>query len=427
MRTSYFFILIFIFATTLFAKEPDLSSSDPYAVLGLETNVSLDEVKRAYRRLALKYHPDRNPGDKTAERNFKDVAEAYERIQDGVPTMEWAATGTSANNSSTYRFRGFSGEPVGVWFNRLNEAYERYFRESLASNFDPKETAISYALKEAMVHLGGWNTDPVQNIHVLFATIGMDAPLLKAIDLFLNANMGHFLRSRPTVQAIRHLGEVAFGFGIGRSLNSPEWIRFKTAISDLMRESLVLAHTPTDFIELVRFEFSNRHWPGSQNPNDYKTHYLLLWERAKQFGSRFGTRPAEFLAGMLANLPPEFDGHNGFIASTIFDMAVGEFINGLRIPEISDSLSQEDRVRILIAARHLGIRQSNSTVYRLGNIPDRATAYLTRFFEENPELSRRYRSQVFGAKAFLSGLCLKYFPTLAAPKSPLPRLLEGPK
>lgn len=55
---------------------------DYYEVLGLDKNASEDDVKRAYRKLAIKYHPDRNPGDKVAEEKFKEAAEAYDVLHD---------------------------------------------------------------------------------------------------------------------------------------------------------------------------------------------------------------------------------------------------------------------------------------------------------------------------------------------------------
>jgi molecular chaperone DnaJ len=55
---------------------------DFYEVLGLARNASEDDIKKAYRKLAMKYHPDRNPGDKAAEDKFKEVKEAYEILSD---------------------------------------------------------------------------------------------------------------------------------------------------------------------------------------------------------------------------------------------------------------------------------------------------------------------------------------------------------
>ena len=55
---------------------------DYYEVLGVQKNASLDEIKKAYRKLAIQYHPDKNPGDKQAEEKFKEATEAYEILGD---------------------------------------------------------------------------------------------------------------------------------------------------------------------------------------------------------------------------------------------------------------------------------------------------------------------------------------------------------
>jgi molecular chaperone DnaJ len=59
-----------------------MDKRDYYQVLGVDKNASPDDIKRAYRRLAIKYHPDKNPGDKEAEEKFKECAEAYEVLSD---------------------------------------------------------------------------------------------------------------------------------------------------------------------------------------------------------------------------------------------------------------------------------------------------------------------------------------------------------
>src|ERR687892_475324 len=59
-----------------------MTTQDYYAVLGVQRNAAPDDIKKAYRKLALQYHPDRNPGDKAAEDRFKEAAEAYAVLAD---------------------------------------------------------------------------------------------------------------------------------------------------------------------------------------------------------------------------------------------------------------------------------------------------------------------------------------------------------
>ncbi|HWW83306.1 MAG TPA: DnaJ domain-containing protein, partial [Vicinamibacterales bacterium] len=60
-----------------------MSKRDYYEVLGVSRSASDGEIKSAYRKLAMKYHPDRNPGDQVAEERFKEAAEAYAILADG--------------------------------------------------------------------------------------------------------------------------------------------------------------------------------------------------------------------------------------------------------------------------------------------------------------------------------------------------------
>lgn len=59
-----------------------MAAKDYYNVLGVGKNASDEEIKRAYRKLAMKYHPDRNPNKKEAEERFKEINEAYAVLSD---------------------------------------------------------------------------------------------------------------------------------------------------------------------------------------------------------------------------------------------------------------------------------------------------------------------------------------------------------
>jgi len=80
---------------------------DLYDVLGISRNASTDEIKKAYRRLALQYHPDKNPGDKTAEEKFKEVAEAYAILSDPEKRARYDRFGHTATTGAG-DFGGFT-------------------------------------------------------------------------------------------------------------------------------------------------------------------------------------------------------------------------------------------------------------------------------------------------------------------------------
>ena len=69
---------------------------DYYEVLGVDRNASEEEIKKAYRKLAKKYHPDMNPGDKDAEKKFKEASEAYAVLSDAEKRRQYDQFGHSA-------------------------------------------------------------------------------------------------------------------------------------------------------------------------------------------------------------------------------------------------------------------------------------------------------------------------------------------
>jgi len=73
-----------------------MAKRDYYEVLDVSRDASQDEIKKAYRKQALKYHPDKNPGDKTAEEKFKEAAEAYEVLRDSQKRQKYDQFGHAA-------------------------------------------------------------------------------------------------------------------------------------------------------------------------------------------------------------------------------------------------------------------------------------------------------------------------------------------
>lgn len=110
--------------------------SDPYEILGVGKSATADEIKRAYRKLAKQYHPDRNPGDKQAEQRFKEVQAAYDVLGDakrreefdrfgaGGPTPHYEQWQHAPQPEGAVRF-SFSGDD-------LNGIFEQFFSRASA-------------------------------------------------------------------------------------------------------------------------------------------------------------------------------------------------------------------------------------------------------------------------------------------------------
>jgi curved DNA-binding protein len=89
---------------------------DYYKVLGIDNKASVDDIRKAYRKLAKKYHPDKNPNDKSAEEKFKEVSEAYEVLKDPEKRKKYDSLGA---NWKQYQHAGGNGEE---WFKNFNQS-----------------------------------------------------------------------------------------------------------------------------------------------------------------------------------------------------------------------------------------------------------------------------------------------------------------
>ncbi|MEZ5035278.1 MAG: molecular chaperone DnaJ [Chitinophagaceae bacterium] len=92
-----------------------MTKRDYYEVLGIGKSASKDEVKKAYRKVAMQYHPDRNPGDKTAEEKFKEAAEAYEVLSDADKKAQYdryGHAGLSGNGRGGFGAGGMNMDDI---------------------------------------------------------------------------------------------------------------------------------------------------------------------------------------------------------------------------------------------------------------------------------------------------------------------------
>ena len=88
-----------------------MARRDLYEVLGISKTSSLDEIKKAYRKLAMKYHPDRNPGNKDAEEKFKEATDAYSILADPNKRKQYDQFGFAGVEGM---FSGGGGSPFGA-------------------------------------------------------------------------------------------------------------------------------------------------------------------------------------------------------------------------------------------------------------------------------------------------------------------------
>ena len=113
-----------------------MAEKDLYEILGISKGASEGEIKKAYRKLAMKYHPDQNKGDKEAEKKFKEISASYEILKDSQKREAYDLHGHDAFRQGGLGggFRGFEDFASNFQFSDVNSIFEDFFGEGFGSS-----------------------------------------------------------------------------------------------------------------------------------------------------------------------------------------------------------------------------------------------------------------------------------------------------
>jgi len=204
--------------------------NDPYKVLGISRDASDDEVKKAYRNLARKYHPDKNPGNKAAEDMFKIVQEAYTQVVDerkhGGSSSSGGYSG-SYSGSDTYSsggaYRGSYGEGYGgsqqnyygpaenaqMYKAAVNYINARHFSEAMNVLMGVRDRDAMWYYLAALTNAGlGNNYEAVQQANAA-AQMEPDNAMFQSLASQMNGGIYRYRNAQN-------------GFGAGNGVNS-DW------------------------------------------------------------------------------------------------------------------------------------------------------------------------------------------------------------
>src|SRR3569623_945529 len=110
-----------------------MTTRDYYEILGVGRNASPEEIKKAYRKVALKYHPDKNPDNKAAEEKFKEAAEAYEVLSHAEKKQQYDRFGHAGVRGPGGRGPEVNMEDIFAQFSDIfggcTSPFENFFRQ----------------------------------------------------------------------------------------------------------------------------------------------------------------------------------------------------------------------------------------------------------------------------------------------------------
>lgn len=107
---------------------------DYYEILGVDKSASIDDVKKAYRKLAMQFHPDRNPGNKASEEKFKEATEAYEVLSDQDKRSRYDRFGHEGVRQGT-DFHNWNNANTSDIYSMFNDIFGAGFGGSIFDDF----------------------------------------------------------------------------------------------------------------------------------------------------------------------------------------------------------------------------------------------------------------------------------------------------